>query len=113
MKLPIDKALFNNFIIQSNIFELTQKMMYQYLDSWYKDEPKQFIVSMGTDFDTVIQTYHFFNEIVSFNKNFNFDPPMDTISCIIRISDAEDICCTNYKAVFDYNLQAIDDYLFS
>ena len=112
MKLPIDNELFNNFIIQSNIFELTQKMMYQCLENWYKDETKQFIESMGTDFDTVIQTYHFSNTMVSFNKNFNFEPPMDTISCVIRISDEEDMYCTRYKAVFDYNLEAIDDYLF-
>ncbi len=113
MKPPINKGLFSNFIIQSNIFELTRKMMHQYLENWYKEEPKQFFESMGADFDTVIQKYHFFNEMVSFNKNFNFEPPLDTISCIIQINDAEDIICTNYKAIFDYNLKAIDDYLFS
>ena len=113
MKPPVDEGLFNDFIMQSNIFELTQKMMDQYLENWYKEEPEEFVETMRADFDTVIRPYHFFHEMVSLNKNFNFDPPMDTISCMIRISDAEDLSCTNDRAVFDDNLQAIDDYLVS
>lgn len=113
MKFPIDKDEFSDFIIQSKIFERTRNMMRDYLESWYKENSKDFIESMSGDLDTVINTYHFFNEIVSFNKNFNFEPPMDTIYCIIQIYDKDNLPCTNYKAVFDCNLEAIDDYLFS
>ncbi len=47
--------------------------------------------------------------MVSFNKNFNFEPAMDTISCKITIYDAENRYCMSYKAIFDYELNVIDD----
>ena len=110
MKLPINKDAFNDFIEQTNIFELTKQLMYTYLENWYIDNPDNFVEDMGADFATVLKTYHFYNETVSFNKNFNFEPPLDSIDCSIRITDAEDDCCTRYTTIFDYNLSAIDDY---
>ena len=109
MKLPIDKDVFNTFINDSNIFNLTKKAMYQCLDNWHNDDPTHFIEDMRADYNTVLKTYHFHNEKVTFDKNFNFEPPLDSITCFIRITDEEDDCLMNYRAIFDYELNIIDD----
>lgn len=111
MKLPIDKNAFSDFVNQTHIFELTRKEMYQCLENWYNDDSKHFIEDMRGNFDDVINTYHFYDTMVSFNKNFNFELALDTITCIIRITDEEDDCCMHYKAIFDYDLNVIDDVL--
>lgn len=111
MKFPIDKNELSQFIIETNIFELPRTAMYKCLENWYNDEPDQFNEDMGTDYDTVRNTYHFYDEIVSFNKNFNFEPALDTISCIIRITDEEDCCCMSYRAIFDYDFNMIEDVI--
>ena len=111
MKIPVDTDLFSVFIDESQIFEKTRALLRQYLESWYMDEPQQFIDGMWADFETVMTTYHIENWMVSFNKNFSFDPPLDTITCRLTISDAEDSYCTSYKATFDFALNPIDDTL--
>ncbi|NMA66825.1 MAG: hypothetical protein GX957_11415 [Clostridiaceae bacterium] len=111
MKLPIDRNAFSEYIVESNIFELTRKAMYICLENWYNDEPKQFVEDVRADFDTTIKTYHFYNEMVSFSKNFNFEPALDSIACIIRITDEDDDCCISYRAIFDYDLNIIDDII--
>ncbi len=113
MKYPVDKEAFSVFIEENKLFELARKYLRKYLKSWYEDEPERFVEDFGADFQTVMQTYRFENAIVSFNKNFNFEPPMDTISCQITIYDAEDDYFTTYKIVFDYELSLIDDMLFN
>lgn len=40
--IPIDKKKFSQFIIDTNLFELTQTAMIQCLKNWYNDDPKQF-----------------------------------------------------------------------
>ena len=49
--------------------------------------------------------------MVSFNKDFGFDPPLDTITCIIAINDDEDDHCMFYRAIFDCDLNIIDDVI--
>lgn len=114
MKLPVDKDLFSEFIEKSDIFGLTQKYMYEYLKNWYSDDKTRFIENMRADLDTVLSKYHFYEEKVSFDKNFNFEPPADTITCIICITHEDDDICIDYryKAIFDYGLNIIDDYMF-
>lgn len=58
-----------------------------------------------------MSTYHFCDEKASFDKNFNFEPALDTITCIIGIHDEEDDYLTQYRVIFDYNLNIIDDML--
>ena len=66
---------------------------------------------LRADFDTVMEKYHFYDRMVSFNKNFEFEPPLDTITCIIAINDDEDSYCASYRAIFDYDMNIIDDVL--
>ena len=109
MNLPVNSEAFQNFIIQSDLFELTRKSMYRCLENWYNDEPERFIQEMRATFDTMVKTYHFYNETVSITKNYNFEPVLDCITCTIRITDEEDDWCMRYKAIFDYELTIIDD----
>ncbi len=111
MDFPIDRIAFDKFIRRSNIFELTRVAMAQCLKNWYNDEREQFLDDMRADFDTVMEKYHFYDSMVSFNKSFEFDPPLDTITCIITINDDEDDYCASYRAIFDYDMNIIDDVL--
>ena len=112
MKSPVDKEAFSVFIEENKIFELAREYLRKYLESWYEDDPEYFVEDIGADFETVMQTYRFENAMVSLNKNFNFEPAMDTISCKITIYDAEDDYFTTYKVIFDYELDVIDDMMF-
>ena len=109
MRLPIDQHDFSAFIEASDIFKLTRDAMRRCLENWYRDECDQFVENLRADFDTVMGTYRFHDTMVSFNKDFNFDTPLDTISCKITIHDAEDDYCLSYQAIFDYDLNMIDD----
>ena len=80
-------------------------------ENWYNDEREQFLDDMRADFDTVMEKYHFYDSMVSFNKNFEFDPPLDTITCIITINDDEDDYRMCYRAIFDYDMNIIDDVI--
>ena len=66
---------------------------------------------MRADLETVIKTYRFHNTMVSFDKDFSFDPPLDTITCTITINDGEGGPCMFYRAIFDYDLNIIDDII--
>lgn len=112
IKLPIDKGAFGKFVDDSDIFRLTQDAMKIGLENWYKDEENQFVESLRADFDTVMRTYHFYNTKVSFNKDFPFEPALDSITCIIAAHDEEGDYCLSYLAVFDYNLNIIDHMIF-
>lgn len=109
--VPVDAGEFSAFIEQSGIFGRTRRLMEGYLASWYRDAPEQFIEEMRAGLDEVLEQYHFYDTFVSITKNFNFEPPMDTVSCTIRIKDAEDVVCASYTAVFDCKLEVLDDYL--
>lgn len=109
--IPVDPEQFSKFIDKSTIFDMTRQLMTGYLTNWYNDNAETFVENMRTDLSTVLEHYQFRNEFVSITKNFNFDPPMDTISCTIHISDEDDDCCTRYTAVFDLQMNAIDDYM--
>ena len=111
MDFPIDKKAFDKFIEESNIFGLTKDALYQCLKNWYDEEPKQFVEELRADFNTVMKTYHFKNTMVSFNKNINFEPPLDTISGKITIYDSDESYCMSYGAIFDYDLNVIDDVI--
>lgn len=106
---PMDKDTFSKFIEESKIFVLTRESLYECLENWYKDESEQFIEELGADINTVMKTYHFENTMVSFNKNFKFEPPLDTISGKITICDENRDYCMTYQAIFDYDLNIIDD----
>jgi len=107
--LPVDSAQFSCFIDTSQIFAETRKNMKGYLTNWYNDTPDLFVEDMRADLPFVLARYHFYDEFVSITKNYNFDPPMDTVSCTIRITDEEDVCCTRYIAFYDAQLNCIDD----
>ena len=111
MDFPINRNAFDQFICNSNIFELTQVAMLQCLKNWYNDEREQFLDDMRADFDTVMERYHFYDSMVSFNKSFEFNPPLDTTTCIITINDDEDDYCMCYRAIFDYDINMIDDMI--
>lgn len=109
--IPVDPEQFSKFIDKSKIFDTTRQLMTRYLTNWYNDDAKTFAENMRGDLSAVLEHYHFQNEFVSITKNFNFDPPMDTVSCSIHISDEDDDCCARYTAVFDDHLKLIDDYM--
>lgn len=109
--IPVDPEQFSEFIDNSKIFDMTRRLMSEYLTNWYSDNAEMFVKDMRGDLSAVLEQYHFHNEFVSITKNFNFGPPMDTISCTIHISDEDDDYCTRYTAVFDLQMNAIDDYM--
>lgn len=109
MNVPMHSAAFERFIQESQLFARTQLALLQCLKSWYADDPEQFTEDLRADLDTVLHSYRFENVMVSLNKNYNFDPPLDTISGKITIYDEEGSYCMNYQAIFDYDLQLIDD----
>ena len=109
--IPIDSEQFLVFIEQSNIFDRTREFMKGYLTNWYNDHADTFIEDMRANLTMVLEHYHFYNTFVSITKNFNFDPPIDTISCTIRITDEKDICCSQYTAFYDKQLNVIDDVM--
>ena len=111
MRPPMDRYAFGKFIEESDIFRLTRDAMECCLRNWYHDERAQFVHDMRADLKTVMEPYHFYNRMVSFNKNFEFDMPLDTITCMITINDEEDDDCASYLATFDYDLDIIDDSL--
>jgi len=111
IRIPVDPEQFSDFITKSKIFDQTQELMKRNLTNWYNHDADTFIESMRADLTTVLEQYHFYNEFVSITKNFNFDPPIDTVSCTIRITDNEDDCCTRYTAFFDNQLNVIDDMM--
>ncbi len=108
--IPVDPKQFSKFIDNSKIFDMTRRFMRDYLTNWYSDDAETFVEDMRGDLTAVLKKYHFHNEFVSITKNFNFDPPMDTVSCTIHISDEDNDCCTRYTAVFDNHLNLIDIY---
>lgn len=85
--------------------------MLGYLTNWYNDD-ETFVENMRADLSTVLEHYQLRNEFVSITKNFNFDPPMDNVSCAICITNEEGDCCSRYNAIFDFQLNAIDDYMW-
>lgn len=109
--IPVDSEQFSGFIEQSKIFEITERLMREYLLNWYNDDAETFPEDMRADLSVVLKQYRFRNEFVSITKNFNFAPPMDTVSCTIHISDEDDDYCARYTAVFDDQLNVIDDYM--
>lgn len=109
--IPVDPKQFFEFIDASKIFETTRQLMTRYLMNWYNDDTETFVENMRADLSTVLEHYQFRNEFVSITKNFNFDPPTDTVSCTICITDEEGDCCSRYNAIFDFQLNAIDDYM--
>lgn len=109
--LPVDSKKFSEFIENSKIFDKTRQLMREYLITWYQDDAETFVEEMEADLPAVLEQYHFRNEMVSITKNFNFDPPIDTVSCIIRISDGDGGYLFQYKAVFDERLNVLDDYM--
>lgn len=111
MKIPIDREAFSEFVEQSGIFGTAQKSMGQCLKNWYIDGWEPFTDDMRADLETVMRTYRFHNAMVSFNKDFHFDPPLDTITCTITINDDEDDHCMFYRAIFDCDLNIIDDVI--
>ncbi len=109
--LPIDTEKFSCFIEESNIFGLTQDAMEKYLENWYSEEPEQFIADMRADVKTVMNHYQFCNSKVSFDKNLNFEPVLDTITCTIVVNDEKGDYCMLYKTIFDYEMNIVDDVL--
>lgn len=108
--IPVDSKQFSEFIEESKIFDITRQLMRTYLTSWYEEDAETFVAEMEADLPTVLSEYRFRNTFVSITKNFNFDPPMDTVSCTIHITD-EGGYRTSYRAVFDDCLNMIDDFL--
>ncbi len=109
--IPVDPERFSEFIDKSKIFDTTRQLMIEYLTNWYNDDAETFVENMRADLSTVLEHYHFHNEFVTITKNFNFDPPMDTVSCTIHISDEVDDFCVRYTAIFDDQLNVMDDYM--
>lgn len=109
--IPIDSYGFSRSIDSSEIFDRTTALMDTYLARWYNNDAESIVEDMRADLTTVLERYQFYHEFVSITKNFNFDPPIDTVSCIIRITDAEGDCYTRYRAIFDAQLNVIDDTL--
>lgn len=109
MNILINNQLFQSFIDENKLFEKTFELMLSYLKTWQEDNAKQFIEELWVDFDTVVKTYHFEHHKISISKNYLYDPPLDYISCHIRIYNVEDIYCGEYMAYFDCNLDCFDD----
>ena len=109
MVVPINKNDYEEFVSESKIFKKTSDLMIKCLSNWYKEDKESFIKDMWNDLDTVINTYKFEEDGVSISKSYSYEPPLDYISCWIRIYDSEGSYCIEYTAFFDYDLNCIDD----
>ncbi|WHH59732.1 hypothetical protein [Petroclostridium sp. X23] len=109
MEIPVSSSSFQNFIVDSQLFEKTNKALINYLINWYNDNPEAFIDDMRADLNRILQTYNFHNERVAISKSYSYEPPLDYIACDIRITDEEDSCCCVYTAFFDQELNIFDD----
>lgn len=107
--VPIDPEQFQQFIDKSGIFEKTKVCMHKYLKNWYEDDAGAFVDCMRADLDTVLSTYHFYDNNVSIAKDLERET--DYINCWIRITDEEDDICCDYRTLYDYNLIPFDDTL--
>mgnify|MGYP003377875709 CR=1 FL=1 len=79
------------------------------LKNWYEDDAGAFVDCMRADLDTVLSTYHFYDNNVSIAKDLERET--DYINCWIRITDEEDDICCDYRTLYDYNLIPFDDTL--
>lgn len=109
--VPMDSEQFQRFIDASGIFERTRAYLRQYLKNWYEEDAAAFMDCMRADLDTVLATYHFYNNNVSVAKDLERET--DYINCWIRITDEEDDSCCSYRTLYDYDLVAFDDMLQS
>ncbi len=109
---PVDPDTFSDFIAHSNLFTNTKKSLILYLENWFADNPTEFIENMSAELDTVLNQYHFHKQRISLDKNYNYDPPLDTITCVIRVTDEVDDIVVSYRTVFDRNIKIIDDTVF-
>ena len=109
--MDLIKNEFDRIIEENDIFGMTRSFMKECLKNWFEDNPEAFTEDMGADFDTVMTSYRFYDEKVSFDKNFNFDPPLNTVTCIIEIRDQNDDICMHYRGIYDCKLNMIDDYI--
>ena len=109
--MDLIKNEFDRIIEKNDIFGMTRSFMKECLKNWFEDNPEAFTEDMGADFDTVMTSYRFYDEKVSFDKNFNFDPPLNTVTCIIEIRDQNDDICLHYRGIYDCKLNMIDDYI--
>jgi hypothetical protein len=68
MNIPIDVNAFENFVAENHLFVKTEKNMVKCLKNWYKNDKEQFLEDLWTDIDTVLSTYTFEKDGVSFSK---------------------------------------------
>ncbi len=109
MKIPINTNQFEDFIVKNKLFGKTRESMVQYLKNWYEDDKEHFLEDMWENFDTVMNTYNFENDGVSFSKSYSYESPLDYISVWIKIYDNEGDYCVKYTAFYDYDLNCFDD----
>jgi hypothetical protein len=109
MNIPMDVNAFENFVAENQLFIKTKKKMIQCLKNWYKKDKDQFLEDLWTDIDTVLSTYTFEKDGVSFSKSYSYEPPLEYISVWIKIFDNEGSYCAKYTAFYDLNLNCFDD----
>lgn len=108
--MELIKNELDRIIEENDIFKMTRGFMTECLKNWFEEDPEAFIEDMEADFETVMSSYHFYDEKVSFDKNFNFDPPINTVTCIIEIRDQNDERRMSYRGIYDCDMNMIDDY---
>ena len=109
MKVPIDNKEFERFIAESEIFILTKEILYESLKNWYEEESEKFIEDMRADINTVIEKYRFSSDMISINKDFRYEPPLDTISGKITIYDSDgDYCYDERIKLFKQGIKQRD-----
>lgn len=107
--LPIETKKVQSFIDDNAIFTKTRENLMQVLQEWWNDSPIKFQEDLWADLDTVTKRYQLVNEGISFSRSYSYEPPMDFITCYVRIFDANDNYCTEFTAYFDYSLDIFDN----
>jgi len=107
MTLPILPERIEQFITENELFEKTNSLMKSFLENWVEEDKEQFLEEFEADVSTVLATFKFTNEGISFGRDYLRE--LDYISTWIVISDSSNSYICTYTASFDYNLNCIDD----
>ena len=111
MELPIKYNDVKKFIESNNLFEVTKKHLFEWLENSYQENATDFENSLNANLEVVLKSYIFKDEGVSFNQSFSYEPPMNYITVRIRIHDDNDSYLNEYTAFFDLDLKIFDDVM--
>jgi len=107
--IPINYESFDSFIRENHLFERARESCIEVLNNRYRESKYDFIRNFGADITVVLETYRFINSGISFDRHYEFDKPLDTVSVWIRIYNSNNSYVCEYTVYYDFKLEIIDD----